>query len=108
VKRGVRQQWDPNKVWRLRDPTGELYGHRDRFTSIDIVLDSSGRIVGATVVGESGLKFLDDEARRAFWAAGPFLNPPSGLIKDDGKIRFTFTFGFLLASSRRTFDWRLQ
>ena len=108
VKRAVRQHWDPNRVWRLRDPSGELYGHRDRFTALNIVLDSDGHIVDASITGQSGLKFLDDEAVRSFWAAGPFINPPSGLVKDDGRIRFTFTFGFLLASSRRSFDWRLQ
>ncbi len=105
VKRNVRTHWDPNRVYRLRDPSGDIYGHRDRFTMITVVLDSRGYVVDTSVVGESGLQFLDDEAVRAFWAAGPFLNPPKALVGTDGKIRFDFTFGFLVASSRRTFTW---
>lgn len=105
VKRNVRGHWDPNRVYRLRDPGGDIYGHRDRFTMLSVVLDSRGYVVDTSVVGESGVRFLDDEAVRAFWAAGPFLNPPKALVGNDGKIRFDFTFGFLVASSRRTFTW---
>ena len=105
VKRNVRHHWDPNRVYRLRDPSGDIYGHRDRFTMLSVVLDSRGYVLDTSIVGESGLQFLDDEAVRSFWAAGPFLNPPKALVGTDGKIRFDFTFGFLVASSRRTFNW---
>jgi outer membrane biosynthesis protein TonB len=108
VKRRVRQHWDPKSVYRLRDPTGELYGHKDRYTVLSVVLDNRGYILDTTISSPSGLKFLDDEALRAFSAAGPFLNPPLGLAKDDGKIRFDFGFAFLIASSRQQFFWRWQ
>lgn len=108
VKRRVRQHWDPNRTYRLRDPTGELYGHKDRYTVLSIVLDKKGYLLDARIAGPSGLKFLDDEALRAFGAASPFLNPPSGLVKEDGKIRFDFGFAFLIASSRKQFFWRWQ
>jgi len=108
VKRRVRQHWDPNRIYRLRDPGGEMYGHKDRYTVLSIVLDQKGYLLDASIAGPSGLKFLDDEALRAFGAASPFLNPPSGLVKSDGKIRFDFGFAFLIASSRKQFFWRWQ
>jgi outer membrane biosynthesis protein TonB len=108
VKRGVRRHWDPNRIYRLRDPDGELYGHKDRYTVLSVVLDDRGYVLDTTITSPSGLKFLDNEALRAFGAAGPFLNPPNGLASDDGKIRFDFGFAFLIASSRQQFFWRWQ
>jgi outer membrane biosynthesis protein TonB len=108
VKRGVRRHWDPNRLYRLRDPSGELYGHKDRYTVLSVVLDDRGYILDTTITSPSGLGFLDSEAQRAFLAAGPFLNPPQGLASNDGKIRFDFGFAFLIASSRQQVFWRWQ
>jgi len=108
VKNRVRIHWDPNRPYRLRDPSGELYGHKDRLTVLKVVLDADGNVIDTRIATKSGLKFLDEEAVRAFWAAGPFLNPPKGLVKEDGKIRFDFGFAFLVASSRHKFFWRWQ
>ncbi len=108
VKQRVRQQWNPNRPYRLRDPSGEIYGHKDRLTVLSVVLDSRGYVLDTSITAPSGLKFLDDEAVRAMAAASPFLNPPEGLVGEDGKIRFDFGFAFLVASSRHQFFWRLQ
>lgn len=108
VKNRVRIHWDPNRPYRLRDPSGELYGHKDRLTVLRVVLDADGNVIDTHIATKSGLRFLDEEAVRAFWAAGPFLNPPKGLVKEDGKIRFDFGFAFLVASSRHKFFWRWQ
>jgi len=108
VKAGVRREWNPNNVYRHRDPTGELYGYKDRMTVLRVVLDTQGYLEDATVLKTSGLKFLDEEAKRAMWAASPFINPPNGLIKDDSKIRFEFGFVFLIASSKNRVFWKLQ
>jgi TonB family protein len=108
VKAGVRREWSPNNVYRRRDPSGELYGYKDRMTVLKVVLDRNGYLEDATVLRTSGLKFLDEEAKRAMWAASPFINPPGGLIKDDSKIRFEFGFVFLIASSKNRVFWKLQ
>ena len=108
VKAGVRREWSPNNVYRRRDPSGELYGYKDRMTVLRIVLDREGYLEDATVLRTSGLKFLDEEAKRAMWAAAPFLNPPDGLLKSDSKIRFEFGFVFLIASSNNRVFWKLQ
>jgi TonB family protein len=106
VKEAVRRQWDPNRPYRLRDPSGELFGHKDRLTVLSVTLDPRGYVLETRVSSKSGLKFLDDEAVRAMTAASPFLNPPEGLVGSDGTIRFEFGFAFLVASSRRQFFWR--
>jgi len=106
VKHRVKQQWDPNTPYRRRDPGGQLYGHKDRLTVISVVLDENGNILDTRVTDTSGLSFLDEEAVRAFWAAGPFSNPPSALVGDDRRIRFDFGFAFLVATSRHSFFWR--
>jgi hypothetical protein len=108
VKERVKEQWDPNRVYQLRDPTGQLYGHKDRLTVLHITLDSGGNVLETNLETKSGLKFLDDEAVRAFWAAGPFVNPPRGLLDADGKIKFDFGFALLVASSRFQFFWRFE
>ncbi|MFH1529115.1 MAG: TonB family protein [Pseudomonadota bacterium] len=108
VKAGVRREWSPNNVYRHRDPTGELYGYKDRMTVLRVVLDRNGYLEDTTVLKTSGLKFLDEEAKRAMWAASPFINPPNGLLKDDSKIRFEFGFVFLIASSKNRVFWKLQ
>lgn len=105
VKGRVRMHWDPNTPYMRRDPSGQTYGHKDRLTVLRIVLDEDGNVLDTTIKTASGLKFLDDEAVRAFYAAGPFVNPPKGLIKE-GRIRFEFGFAFLVASSRHQFFWR--
>ena len=42
----------------------------------------------------SGVDFLDDEAANAMRNAGPFPNPPEGLV-DPGSHLITFRFGFM-------------
>jgi TonB family protein len=99
VKQGVAQHWNPVSVYRRRDPSGNVYGFRDRVTVLKVVLGRDGSLKAATVKNSSGLLFLDKEAIRAFRAAQPFPNPPRGLLDSDGKIRFSF--GFLLELSSR-------
>ena len=108
VKAGVRREWSPNNVYQRRDPSGDLYGYKDRMTVLRVVLDRNGYLEDATVLRTSGLKFLDEEAKRAMWAASPFINPPDGLLKDDSKIRFEFGFVFLIASSNNRVFWKLR
>ena len=52
-----------------------------------------------------GVDVLDDEAVRAFEAAGPFPNPPDGLVQSDGLITFEFSFHFEIGAPRTS--WRI-
>lgn len=100
VKRQVAQNWHPDVVYRRRDPTGNVYGFKDRLTILRVRLTPEGRLTDLHLEKASGVGFLDDEAMSAFRAAEPFPNPPKGLVdKDTGQI--SFRFGFLFEISRR-------
>ena len=92
MKRGVSQHWDPISEYRRRDPSGNIYGFRDRVTVVNVTVDKDGVVKDVSVTQTSGIDFLDREAITAFQRASPFPNPPRGLIGSDGL--FTFAFGF--------------
>ena len=94
VKRQVAEHWHPEDVYRQRDPTGAIYGHRNRYTFLRVELKPDGRLNNLRVAEPSGLEFLDDEALEAFREAAPFPNPPRQLVEANGLINFGF--GFLL------------
>ncbi len=100
IRDRVSDEWEPGKVWRARDPTGQRYGVKSRLTIVRVTLDPDGALKHLRVAKESGLDFLDDEARRAFAAAGPFPNPPAGLRNAQGEIEFRFGFLFEITSQR--------
>ncbi len=99
VKQSVSQQWNPNAQLRLRDPTLQIYGGRDRHTLLQVTLTADGHLKDAWVEKSSGLDFLDLEAVKAFERAQPFPNPPGGLIASDQTVKFQF--GFYLEMSGR-------
>jgi len=105
VKDAVRRKWHPNAVYRRRDPSGKLYGVKDRHTVLRVTLDARGRLKKLVTRKHSGLDFMDAEARSAFKRAQPFPNPPTGLVRD-GKVRFDFGFYFEISSGRSKFRWR--
>ena len=99
VKQSVSQEWNPSNQMRLRDPSGQIYGGRDRYTILTITLDDNGHLKDAFVDKSSGLDFLDLEAIKAFERAQPFPNPPPGILATDQTVRFQF--GFFLELSGR-------
>jgi TonB family protein len=100
VKKEVSMRWDPGVQLVKRDPTGGIYGQKDRLTILHVVLDEKGGLRKAEVAQGSGLDFLDQEAIGAFERAQPFPNPPTGLLKD-GQI--SFNFGFFVEFSSSSF-----
>jgi len=94
VKRQVAEHWHPEEVYRQRDPTGMIYGRKNRYTSLRIQLNPDGRLNHVAVEQPSGLDFLDDTAIEAFKEAAPFPNPPRQLVESNGLINFGFGFLF--------------
>jgi TonB family protein len=92
VKQSVGTQWNPNSALMHRDPSGSIYGGRDRYTMVHVTLDKNGQVADIAIEKSSGLDFLDMEAVESFKRAQPFPNPPSGLLEDDSKVRFSFGF----------------
>lgn len=103
VKERVRKHWHPAPLYRRRDPTGKVYGIKDRLTVVRVTLDSTGNLRRLTIVKDSGVEFLDNEATRALRQAAPFMNPPEGLINRHHVIEFQFGFLFEISTSRYRF-----
>ena len=98
VKRKVFDAWQPAEVWRLVDPTGNIYGHANRVTEVGVCLSRDGKLVGVLVTLSSSVPELDNEALRAFGAAAPFAAVPAAIVDGLGHMTFTFTFDFQLAT----------
>ncbi len=97
VKQSVGMHWNPGAPLRVRDPTGNIYGGRDRYTVLNVTLTDHGQVKEIFVEKSSGLDFLDLEAIKSFERAQPFPNPPPGLVTADANVRFSF--GFFLEMS---------
>ncbi len=72
-------------------------------TTVDVVLDGNGALESVRVASESGSSELDDAVVRAFKVAGPFPNPPAGIIDPDGRVRLpkmSFTVELGMAEMR--------
>lgn len=58
-----------------------LASGKNHVTSLKVFLDSRGRIRKIKVESASGVKELDDAAVESFNQAGPFPNPPKGMLR---------------------------
>jgi protein TonB len=70
----------------------QLAGSMSHTTKVIVVLDEKGEIVRVELVSESGTRDLDDAAVNAFNRAGPFPNPPKGIIDTNRQIRIPWDF----------------
>jgi len=70
----------------------KLASDKDYVTGVVVVLDSNGMITAVQLLQKSGATDLDAAAVDAFNEAGPFPDPPSGLIDQNGEIRITWSF----------------
>lgn len=105
VKRAVAQHWHPDREYSRRDPKGNVYGFKNRLTVLHILLRPDGSLKRIVLERPCGLKFLDDEAIRAFRKAAPFPNPPHRLVNQTTR-QIAFRFGFIFEVTR-TPSWRI-
>ncbi len=95
IKDKLRQYWEPKikeKVTRIFRQGRTIASDADKITKVIIILDGKGILQNVQVVGESGVRDLDDAAVEAFRAAAPFPNPPKGIVEQDGLIRIRWDF----------------
>lgn len=95
IREKIRQQWEPRirkKVHQVFASGRTIASARDRITQVIIILDENGSLERVQIIGESGVRDLDDAAVEAFKAAEPFPNPPDGIVEADGKIRIRWDF----------------
>jgi TonB family protein len=97
--RRIRQKLEGAWNSRLRTTLdGYVYGgrqlanNRDYVTGLVVVLDRNGNITRVQVIEQSGARELDQAAIDAFNQAGPFPDPPSGLIDEKGEIQIPWNF----------------
>ncbi len=69
-----------------------LASNTDHTTKVIVVLNPSGEIVQVQVLEESGTRDLDQAAVEAFNKAGPFPNPPRGIVDRNNQIRLRWDF----------------
>ncbi len=109
LQRSVSQNWHPDVEYKRRDPSGNVYGYRDRLTIVRVKLKPDGSLANLALEHPCGVDFLDDEALEALKRAQPFPNPPRQLVDDStGLISFRFGFMFELStgSSFRVFRYQ--
>jgi TonB family protein len=82
-----------------------VYGTKTRITEVRVSLSRRGEVEKVLVTSASGVVALDDEAIRAFRSAGPFPNPPEGLVQKDNLITFGFSFFFEIGQPH--LSWRM-
>lgn len=95
IRTQIRQFWEPSiraKVKKIFAQGRSIASEKDHITRVVIILDKDGNLMRVQVVGESGLKDLDDAAVEAFRAAEPFPNPPKGIVERDGTIKINWDF----------------
>ena len=63
----------------------------NKTTSLVVTLDSKGQIMDIKVNSTSGVRAFDEAAVESFSKAGPFPNPPSGMVKN-GKAQIKWGF----------------
>lgn len=96
VKQKLEQFWGANiheQAERIFKQGRSLASDSNLVTGLVISLNSKGEIVDILVKSTSGIKELDDAAIRSFNQAGPFPNPPQGMIKQG---RATIEWGFVV------------
>ena len=98
IKKRLEKYWGlslrrkAEKLWK----TGHRFPAREsRMTGLVVTLDDKGNIVDIVLKGTSGIQELDDAAVESFNSAGPFPNPPRGMIKN-GITKFEW--GFIIKS----------
>lgn len=95
VRKQLEQYWEPGLRQRLKtmfERGRQLAADHEHSTRILVVLNSEGLITNIQVQGTSGLLDLDQAAIEAFNRAGPFPNPPRGLVENDGTVKVEWEF----------------
>jgi protein TonB len=70
----------------------QLASDQDHITRTRVMLDARGHVLRVELIEPSGVVHLDDAAVEAFNKAGPFPNPPKGLISADGSVEILWDF----------------
>ena len=103
IKELLRQYWKPSVETRLYKmwARGNSVNKDEMVTSLMVLLDDKGKIQKISRVISSGFAELDEAAIESFQKAGPFPNPPKGILEDDGFVRIKWDFVLRTESAPR-------
>jgi TonB family protein len=95
VRRQLDQAWQPllrEQIQRIYKNGRHLASSADYVTKTLVSLDARGNIVKVQILEESGTTDLDQVAVDALNKAGPYPNPPKGLMDGEGKVQIRWDF----------------
>jgi TonB family protein len=95
IRRQLSQYWGGKvreKLAKIVKEGRSIASSEDKVTKLLITLDRGGHLTKVQVVGDSGVRDLDDAAIEAFKEAAPFPNPPAGIVEQDGTIKIRWDF----------------
>lgn len=95
IRSQLDRAWEPilrEELIRHYKRGRRLASDQDHVTQVLVTLGARGEVVRVEVQGESGTQLLDETAIRAFNRAGPFPNPPKGLLGTQGTVQIRWEF----------------
>ena len=102
IRRQVNYWWKQNLD---NLPSSVRLAQSRYLTEVEVILNADGALEFIEVTGESGSDEVDDCVVRAFRLAGPFENPPEGLIKKDGRVYLPdFDFTLMLGTAQMQYE----
>jgi protein TonB len=95
IRKQLNQNWGP----KVREKMSNMYKQgrsiastEDRVTKLLVTLNRQGEVFKVQVIGDSGVRELDEAAVEAFKSSAPFPNPPEGMVDEDGYIKIRWDF----------------
>ncbi len=95
VRHQLDQAWQPivrENIQKIFKSGRRLASNADYVTRALVTLDQKGQIVKVQVLEESGTHDLDQAAIDALNQAGPYPNPPKGLVDQNGNVQIRWDF----------------
>ena len=95
VRRQLDQAWQPilrEQIQRIYKNGRKLASNMDYTTRTMVTLSAKGEIVRVQLLEQSGTTDLDQAAVDALNKAGPYPNPPKGLINDSNQVQIRWDF----------------
>lgn len=98
IKQKLEQSWGSSiqaRATKLYKSGRRIPASGNLITAITVILNDKGNILDIKIDGSSGIRELDQAAIESFNKAGPFPNPPKGLLVDG---RAVIQWGFVVKS----------
>jgi TonB family protein len=95
VRKQLDQAWQPllrEQIQRIYKTGRHLASNADYVTKTMVTLSAKGEILRVQVLEQSGTFDLDQVAVDALNKAGPYPNPPKGLIDGSGNVQIRWDF----------------